>query len=95
MKLDALQAPTEDSRAREELIAENERLRRELLRKRTRSPMWPAVAALAAHILLRPLLDPWLNASDDAKVGAAVAILAVPIVFAIVTVARSMRAKTD
>ncbi len=40
------------------------------------------------HILLRPLLDPWLNAESDAKVSAAVVILAVPVVFAVATLVK-------
>jgi hypothetical protein len=71
------------SPTREELIAENERLRKELLRGRTHRSMWPVIAGLSLHILLRPLLDPWLNAESDAKVSAAVVILAVPVLFAV------------
>jgi hypothetical protein len=86
-------APTDDDRNRETLLVENERLRRELLRRRTHSPMWPVVGGLVAHIALRPLLDPWLNAQSDAKVTAAAAILAVPIVFAVVMLVRALLRK--
>ena len=80
----------DDDRKRAELLAENERLRRELLRRRTNSPMWPVIGGLAAHIALRPLLDPWLNSGSDAKVAAAAIILAVPVVFAVIMLARAL-----
>jgi hypothetical protein len=86
-------ARTDDDRNRETLLVENERLRRELLRRRTHSPMWPVVGGLVAHIVLRPLLDPWLNAQSDAKVAAAAAILAVPVVFAVVMLLRALLRK--
>ena len=81
----------DDDRTPEAVLAENERLRRELLRKRTHSPMWPVIGGLAAHIVLRPILDPWLNAASDAKVAAAAVILAIPILFAVVTLVRALR----
>lgn len=77
------------------LEEENARLRRELLRRRTHSPMWPVVAGLAAHILLRPLLDPWLNASSDAKVATAATLLSIPILFAVFMLVRALRSKQD
>ena len=83
-------AHSSDDRNRETLLVENERLRRELLRRRTHSPMWPVVGGLAAHILLRPILDPWLNEQSDAKVAAAAVILAVPVVFAVVMLVRAL-----
>jgi hypothetical protein len=52
--------------------------------------MWPVVGGLAAHILLRPILDPWLNEQSDAKVAAAAVILAVPVVFAVVMLVRAL-----
>ena len=85
----------EDGRPTKALREENARLRRELLRRRTHSPMWPVIAGLLAHILLRPFLDPWLNASSDAKVAAAVTILVTPIVFAIFMLVRALRHKLD
>ncbi|HEX4339306.1 MAG TPA: hypothetical protein VH062_25540 [Polyangiaceae bacterium] len=85
----------DDDRKRTALLEENARLRGELLRKRTHSPMWPVVGGLAAHIALRPLLDPWLNAGSDAKVAGAVVILAVPVVFAGVMLVRALRRKQD
>jgi len=86
-------AHTSDDRNRETLLVENERLRRELLRRRTHSPMWPVVVGLAAHIVLRPILDPWLNEQSDAKVAAAAVILAVPVVFAVVMLVRALMRK--
>jgi hypothetical protein len=55
--------------------------------------MWPVVGGLAAHILLRPLLDPWLNAGSDAKVAAAAIILGIPILFAGFMLVRALRNK--
>jgi hypothetical protein len=80
----------DDDRKRTELLAENDRLRRELLKRRSHSPMWPVIGGLAAHIALRPLLDPWLNAGSDAKVATAAIVLAVPVVFAVVMLARAL-----
>ncbi len=57
--------------------------------------MWPAVTALGVHILLRPILDPWLNAASDAKVAVAVIILAVPVVFAVILIARVLHRRAD
>ncbi|HVU04161.1 MAG TPA: hypothetical protein VHE30_20530 [Polyangiaceae bacterium] len=82
----------EDERTPEDLRAENERLRKELLHERTRRPMWPVAAGLLVHILLRPLFDPWLNAQSDAKVAGALAILIVPLVFSGVMLVRALRA---
>jgi hypothetical protein len=80
----------DDDRKRADLLAENERLRRELLKRRSNSPMWPVIGGLAAHIALRPLLDPWLNSGSDAKVAAAAIVLAVPVVFAVIMLARAL-----
>jgi len=79
-----------DDRTREELLAENQRLREEILRRRSAGSMWPAIAGLLLHILLRPLLDPWLNAASDVKVAAAVVILAIPVLFAVATLVRAL-----
>ena len=57
--------------------------------------MWPVIGGLAAHILLRPLLDPWLNASSDAKVATAAALLSIPILFAVFMLVRALRSKQD
>ena len=57
--------------------------------------MWPVIGGLTAHILLRPLLDPWLNASSDAKVATAAALLSIPILFAVFMLARALRSKQD
>jgi hypothetical protein len=40
------------------------------------------VAAIGVHFALRPLLDGWLNASSDKTFIAALAILALPLIFA-------------
>jgi hypothetical protein len=52
--------------------------------------MWPVVGGLAAHIALRPVMDPWLNSGSDAKVVAAAIILAVPVLFALIMLARAL-----
>lgn len=85
----------DDERRREELLAENARLRSELLRRRSNSPMWPVVAGLVAHIALRPVFDPWLNSSSDGKVDLAIVILAAPIVASAVLLVRALRSKID
>ena len=85
----------DDRRTREELLLENGRLRSDLLRRRSNSPMWPVVAGLVAHVALRPLLDPWLNSASDAKVDLAIVILAAPIAVAIAALVRALRFKRD
>ncbi|HEX7670962.1 MAG TPA: hypothetical protein VF395_15310, partial [Polyangiaceae bacterium] len=82
-------------RHRDELLAENARLKTELLRRRSNRPMWPVVAGLAAHIALRPILDPWLNSSSDTKVDLAVFLLAVPLAASAVMLVRALRPKSD
>jgi len=57
--------------------------------------MSPVVLGLVVHLALRPLLDPWLNASSDGKVAAAVAILVLPIVFSVVALIRALQARPD
>lgn len=57
--------------------------------------MWPVVLWLVVHLVLRPLLDPWLNASSDALVAGAVVILTIPVVFALVMLARALRRRSD
>jgi hypothetical protein len=57
--------------------------------------MWPVVAGLAAHIALRPILDPWLNSSSDGKVDLAIIILAAPLALSVVTLLRALRPKRD
>jgi hypothetical protein len=84
-----------DERSRDELLSENARLRSELLRRRSNRPMWPVVAGLAAHIALRPILDPWLNSSSDGKVDLAIVILAAPLAASVVTLLRALRPKRD
>jgi hypothetical protein len=41
--------------------------------------------------VLRPFCDPWLNASSDAKVAAAVTVLVIPIVFSVGMLVRILR----
>jgi hypothetical protein len=45
--------------------------------------MWPALGGLVAHFGLREMLDPWLNASSDAKFWGAAFILVLPLVFTV------------
>ena len=51
---------------------------------------WPAPIAVALHFVLREVLNPWLNAPSDLKFWGAVAILTVPIVFAIYAIVRAI-----
>lgn len=88
-------SPFDDERTRDEVLAENARLKNELLRRRSNSPMWPVVAGLAAHIALRPVLDPWLNSSSDAKVDLAVVLLAAPLAVSAVMLVRALRRRSD
>ena len=52
--------------------------------------VWPAVIAVVLHVVLREVLNPWLNASSDAKFWGAVLILAIPLIFAVIAFARSI-----
>jgi len=54
--------------------------------------MWPAVLGLVACLVLRQVVDPWLNASSDAKFWTAIAIVAAPVVFSVFAFARAIRA---
>ncbi len=56
---------------------------------------WLALAAIALHFILRPLLDPWLNASSDGKFFAALAILALPLLFAAYAFYRSFGSRRN
>ena len=85
----------DDDRNRAELLAENDRLRRELLRRRSASPMAPVIGGLVAHIVLRPFLDSWLNAASDFKVAAAATILSLPLVFAALMLVRALRRRSS
>jgi hypothetical protein len=85
----------DEDRSREELLSENARLRTELLRRRSNSPMWPVVAGLAAHIALRPIFDPWLNSSSDGKVDLAIVVLAAPIALSAWALVRALRSRQD
>lgn len=71
---------------RPSLVAENERLRRELARSRRRRA-WPAVVALAVYVLLLTELRQWLNGTDPVRywvaLGALIAALGVSVGFAI------------
>ncbi|WP_437672858.1 hypothetical protein [Sorangium sp. So ce131] len=60
--------PYRDSRPG--LVAENERLRRELAGRRRRRA-WPAVAAIAAYVALVTELGGWLNGTDPVRYWAA------------------------
>ncbi len=73
----------------ERLRRDNERLRRELLRRGAGHRYWPVAAGLLTHLALRPVLDPWLNASSDAKLAGAVVLLALPLVGAAVALVRA------
>jgi hypothetical protein len=53
--------------------------------------LWPALAGVVVHFILREVLNPWLNASSDARFGAAVVILILPLVFTIFALLRSIR----
>jgi hypothetical protein len=81
--------PYRDDRAA--LVAENQRLRRALERARGSRGLWPTVVGLGAHVVLRPLLDPWLNGTSDWKLWVAVAILGAPLVVAFVSLFRALR----
>jgi hypothetical protein len=48
------------------------------------------VFAVVLHVVLREVLNPWLNASSDAKFWGAVLILAIPLIFAVIAIARSI-----
>jgi hypothetical protein len=54
--------------------------------------VWPAVLGLVAYFVLRQVLDPWLNASSDAKFWTAAAIVAAPVFFSVFAIARAIRA---
>lgn len=85
-----MSAPTDPYRGdRASLVAENERLRRELVRaRRRRHRIWPVAAGLGVHLALRPLLDPWLNGASDARFWTAVTLLVAPLAFALVALVR-------
>jgi hypothetical protein len=53
--------------------------------------LWPALAGVALHFLLRELLNPWLNASSDVRFWGAVVILALPLLFTIFALLRAIR----
>ena len=57
--------------------------------------MWPVMGGLVAHIVLRPFLDPWLNAASDFKVAAAATILSLPLLFAAFMLARALRRRSS
>jgi hypothetical protein len=52
--------------------------------------LWPTFAGVAVHFGLREVLDPWLNASSDAKFWGAVTILALPLLFAVFALYRAI-----
>jgi hypothetical protein len=53
--------------------------------------LWPAFAGVVAHFALREVLNPWLNASSDARFWGAVVILVLPLLFTIYGLIRSIR----
>jgi hypothetical protein len=53
--------------------------------------LWPALAGVALHFILREVLNPWLNASSDARFWGAVVILTLPLLFTIFALVRSIR----
>jgi hypothetical protein len=52
--------------------------------------VWPALLAVALHFALREVLKPWLNAPSDLRFWGAVAILAVPLIFAVFAFVRAI-----
>jgi len=52
--------------------------------------LWPTFAGVAVHFGLREVLDPWLNASSDAKFWGAACILALPLLFAVFAMYRAI-----
>ena len=52
--------------------------------------LWPAFAGIAVHFGLREVLNPWLNASSDAKFWGAVGILTVPLLFSVFAIYRAI-----
>jgi hypothetical protein len=52
--------------------------------------LWPAVAGVGLHFVLREVLNPWLNASSDARFWGAVIILVLPLLFTIFALVRSI-----
>ena len=53
--------------------------------------LWPALLGVAVHFVLREVLNPWLNASSDARFWGAVVLLVLPLVFVVFAVIRSIR----
>jgi hypothetical protein len=52
--------------------------------------MWPAFAGVGLHLVLREVLNPWLNASNDAKFWSAAALLALPLLFSVYAIFRAI-----
>jgi hypothetical protein len=75
----AAHGPRPPREGRPHLVSDNPSPRRKLFRG-VWSP-WLAVLGLALHFLLRQLFDPWLNSPSDTKLGTAVFILGLPLVF--------------
>ncbi len=53
--------------------------------------VWPAILGVVLHFVMRVVLDPWLNASSDAKFWGAVVIVALPLTFAVYALVRAIR----
>jgi hypothetical protein len=52
--------------------------------------LWPTFAGIGVHFALREVLDPWLNASSDAKFWGAVGVLALPLLFSVFAMYRAI-----
>jgi hypothetical protein len=51
---------------------------------------WPGFCAVGVYFALREVLNRWLNAPSDKKFWGAVAILAVPLAFAVFALVRAI-----
>jgi hypothetical protein len=52
--------------------------------------LWPAFAGIGLHLVLREVLNPWLNASSDAKFWSAAGIVALPLLFSVFAIYRAI-----
>jgi hypothetical protein len=60
-------------------------------RRPTRGPAWPALVFVLLHVGLRQLFDPWLNSQSNVKVWVGGGLVLLPLVFAVIAVARAFR----
>ncbi|XXT17373.1 hypothetical protein WME94_44815 [Sorangium sp. So ce429] len=79
---------------RPSLLAENERLRRELARLRRRRA-WPAVAALGGYLLLVTELRGWLNGADPVRYWAALVALLLALGVSVASALRLIVGRSD